>query len=435
VPVPILIVAEDVAYDKTSCGLLNVKMIEVLDKCYSCTVLAPQPIPPLFLGRFSGNMISFSFHKPRWLCLVSAIPGLRSLVAYLTGFNHASYHKYLQWKRQLKALPAPASFHLVILLPTGMGYYGHHAWAGSALRHRPTAVHLHDPYPMAMLPAPQNAPWDFPERLLAWRFQRVLSKAAAVWSSSLRQLEWMEKKYPVLRRKGRVVPHLASSPSWFTNPNGQDPLPENEPPFCWHTRSHFLLVHMGSLPPGRDPSSFASALERFLLENPEAAGHLRFIFMGKVSPVHQKAFEQLAKMPQCHIDFHSRIPFHKAFALQKAATANLVIESCDHPSPQLFGKFADGVAANRPLFCIGPQDSEARRLLGANHPWQAANGNAKEIYAVLEKLYHSWAANREMSLGRSDLLEALHPQRLMEAVEELLQRQPQAHREGLNAQV
>jgi hypothetical protein len=418
----ILIVAEEVNYNRTSCGLLNAKIIHALGRHYRCTVLTQGVVPPDFDRFHSGPLLHFQFHKPFWLRWLGRLPVLRRLVAAFTGINHASYHKYLCWRRQLPIALGSGRYQAVLLLPTGMGYYAHLAFERLPAGGPPVITYIHDPYPMALLPPPYNAPWDHAERKLAARMRRLIGRSAAVWSSSLRQLEWMYTQYPALKQKGRAVHHLAMEPPFANVEVGPEVQGLWQSVSGWHTRSHFVLLHMGTLLKGRQPHAFLQAYQRWRQLRPEAAAHSRLVFVGQVHPQLLPAFEPLASLPGCIFRLQHRLPYRLALQLQQSATANLVIESAEEASPQLFGKFADAVLANRPLLVLGPPQSEARRLLGPGGRWQATNGQVEEILAAIDDLYQTWLAQPDLHLDRPDLQAALSPDRVVEAMAAVVQR-------------
>lgn len=416
----ILVVAEEVNYDRTSCGLVNAKIIYSLCRHQEVSVLTEGHIPADFHQFHRGPLFHFRFNKPGWLKLLGKIPMLRKITAVTTGINHNAYHKFLAWKREIPKAMKAAEYDRILLLGTGMGYYAHHAFC--SLYHNkglkmPVIMNIHDPYPMALLPAPYNAPWDRSEKLLAARFAKLIGMSTWCWGTSQRQLEWMYETYPLLQQKGVFVPQLATRLPLDPNlrpAEGDVALMDKINDL--HTSTHFLLVHMGSLLEGRTPKFLFNAFTEWLAENPAAAAHAKMVFIGRVHPKLQADFEPIAQHPNFIVSTHGRISYQSALKLQKSATANFIIESVEHASPQLFGKFGDSVLADRPIVCIGPAQSEARRLLSAEYALQATNGETAAIKQVLNTLYTLWQQNPETSLNRPDLQQALHPDRVMDAI-------------------
>jgi hypothetical protein len=75
---------------------------------------------------------------------------------------------------------------------------------------------------------------------------------------------------------------------------------------------------------------------------------------------------------------------------------------------------------DKPIVCLGPATSEARRILGKEYPYQATNGNEDEIFSIINSLYQSWKLNPGQTLNRPDLQYAFTPQRLIDVVEKWL---------------
>jgi hypothetical protein len=146
----------------------------------------------------------------------------------------------------------------------------------------------------------------------------------------------------------------------------------------------------------------------------------KVLFIGNAHPKLLSDFELVSGHPNFIIHTNLRITYAQALKLQKAASANLVIESDRYHSPQLFGKFADSVLVDKPIVCLGPETSEARRILGQQYPYQATNGKKDEIYNMLERLYQSWKMNPVQTLNRPDIQHDFNPQRLIDVVEKWL---------------
>ncbi len=415
----ILIIAEEVNYDRTSGGLVNAKLIYSLSRYHQCEVLTEGHVPADFSNFHQGKLHHFRFKKMNWLKWLGKVPVLRRTIAMVKGINHASFHKYLEWKREIGSILSREKYDAVLLLGTGMGYYAHQAWADLPETGIPTVMCIHDPYPMALLPPPYNAPWDRGERLLTKRFSKLIDRCRYCWSSSLRQLEWMYETYPALKAKGVAIPHLAMEPLFDEKLR---PSEENELTTALaelHTAHQFLLVHMGSLLRGRDPQYLLTAFRKWLADHPAAAEHSMMVFVGRIHPSLLPAFDAVKQHPNFLCSTDVRISYQHALALQQSATANIILESLEKVSPQLFGKFADAVLSDRPIMSIGPVASEARRLLGAAYPYQATNGDSEGLYNVIDALYNAWQLKHDLRLERADLQYACHPDRVLDAMEKL----------------
>lgn len=415
----ILIIAEELEYDRTSCGLLNTKMTEVLSQHFAVHLLVGgrvgQPIFELPLA----SIEQVKLQQPTGWKLLGKVPLLRSLPEKLTGFNHASYYKLQQWTKAIKHKLAKDSYDLVLLLGSGMGWYAHMAFSNLLPYAGKFVISIHDPFPMAMLPEPYNVPIDNGQRQLMKRFNHLVEQAAGCYAPSLRLIEHLSPAYPALAGKAVVVPHLAYQLPFLLQP--ANPPAEKQVALLAKIQplngsTHFLLVHMGTLLEGRSPGYFIRAMLQFLEAHPEAEAHTQVVFIGQVHPKLLPEFDPAANHKNFIIENNTRLTYGQALVLQKAAAANLVIESATYHSPQLFGKFADAVMADKPILCIGPATSEARRVVGNDYPYQATNGNEEEIRLMIETLYRNWREQSNQTLQRPDLQHAFHPQRLVDAI-------------------
>lgn len=416
----LLIVSDDLEYNRTSCGLLNCKMTSVLAPHFETHLLVVGKLDHSMKEVGLAGYRQFEFHYPLFWRLLGKIPVLRSLPEWFTGINHASYHKWMQWKKALKTALADTSYDLVLFLGSGMGWYAHMAYTCLPAYPGVVGISIHDPFPMALLPQPYTAPMDHGQRSLIRRMNRLIDRVQGCYTPSQRLLEHLTPYYPNLPAKCSVVPHLAYQLPFLANPvheNGPVPFPELE---TLHTSHQFLLVHLGSLLEGRSPAPFFSAMLRLLEKYPEATAVTKVVFIGQVHANLQRDFEAVSHHPNFIIATRQRISYARAMQLQQRATANLVIESTKFHSPQLFGKFADSVWANRPIISLGPVTSEARRLLGPEYPYQAGTASDVDIFNVLESLYLRWKQQPDLTFNRPDLQEWFHPDQLVKVVKSWL---------------
>ncbi len=411
----ILIVADDLEYDRTSCGLLNTKMTYTLSRHFETHLLVVgklgDPLKEIGLASYH----QFQFNNPWYWKWLAKIPLARSIPEWLTGINHASYHKYQQWKQHLKLALANSNYDVVLFLGSGMGWYAHMAYSGMKPYKGVVGISIHDPFPMALLPHPHTAKMNHGQRMLIKRMNALIGKVQGCYAPSQRLVEHLLPHYKTLAQKCTVVPHLAFQLPFLPGGDAtQDSLADLN---MLSSANHFLLVHMGTLLEGRSPRHFFKAMLRFLEQNAEAAAVTKVVFIGNVKPNLLPEFDLVANNNHFIIHTNLRVSYAKALHIQQSASANLIIEFDRHHSPQLFGKFADSVLVDKPIVCIGPATSEARRVLGASYPYQATNGNTDEIYAMIQKLYNSWKLNPHQTLGRPDLQHDFHPQRLTDVVE------------------
>ncbi len=415
----ILVIAEDVDFDRTSGGLVNTKMIDVLACYFETHLVSVGKVPDAYQHFGLKSIRKFDYENSVGWKILAKIPLLRSLPEWFTGINHASWHKFLLWKKHLRHWLKGADIDSILIMGSGMGWYAHLAFAKLKTPSVPVLAAFHDPFPMALLPPPYTAPLDHGQKMLIKKMKGLIAKVDVCYAPSLRMLEHMAGFYPGLMQKSSVVPHLAMELPFL---NATASANEGTDPLIFmlqqlHTQNHFLLVHMGSLLEGRSPAPFFKAVLQFLSLVPEAADVTKVVFIGKVHSKVESDFQLVAENTNFLIETKKRVSYSQSLALQKNASANLIIESMQFQSPQLFGKFADSVLADRPIICLGPAGSEARRLLGNDYPYQAANGNEQEIVQMLLQLFDKWKTNHDLYLNRPDLQQAFDPKRLIELVE------------------
>jgi len=318
----------------------------------------------------------------------------------------------------LKLALANNLYDAVLFLGSGMGWYAHMAYSSMKPYNGVVGISIHDPFPMALLPAPYSATMNHGQRMLIKRMNKLINKVEGCYAPSQRLIEHLSPHYPGLLPKCSVVHHLAFQlPFLLKEEANAKAVPEIE---GLSSKQHFLLVHMGTLLEGRSPRHFFNAMMRFLETFPEAMAVTKVLFIGNAHPRLLPDFEIVSNHHNFIIHTNLRISYANALRLQQAASANLVIESDRFHSPQLFGKFADSVLVDKPIVCLGPTTSEARRILGQDYPYQATNGIEEEIFNMIKVLYQSWKLNPEQTLNRPDLQHDFHPQRLIDVVEKWL---------------
>jgi hypothetical protein len=115
------------------------------------------------------------------------------------------------------------------------------------------------------------------------------------------------------------------------------------------------------------------------------------------------------------------VPYNLVLKMQENASANIILESAAEESPFLPGKFPHCVAANKPVFHLGPEKSEVRRLLGSGYEYYSEADDVEGVSAKLEKLYEKWKANPEtLQLNREDLHSYLSIDYLKKEIDNLI---------------
>ena len=218
----------------------------------------------------------------------------------------------------------------------------------------------------------------------------------------------MEDRFADFKNKRLIIPHQLTDenissialPSWF--------IPKK-----------FNLLHAGNLMKQRDPFPLIAGFVKFLEKNPEASADARLLLVGSASyylPQLNKAENEIKEL------FVSKgyISYEIVLKLQKEIAVNIILESNAEISPFLPGKFPHCIDANKPILHLGPQKSEVRRLLGANHEYFSKAIDVSGIAENIEDLYFNWKNNQEnFALNRLDLEIYLSEVYLKEQIENL----------------
>lgn len=133
------------------------------------------------------------------------------------------------------------------------------------------------------------------------------------------------------------------------------------------------IRHTGLVPPQRIPHAFTSALEEFMLENPQQASRIRVEFYG-YSDVFRKHIASKHPILSGIISFHKMVPHHEVLKLMRSADFLLFCGFVDDYSPSaramLTTKLFEYFATGRPILAhINPAFSAANliRECGGDH--------------------------------------------------------------------
>src|SRR5690606_24045847 len=126
--------------------------------------------------------------------------------------------------------------------------------------------------------------------------------------------------------------------------------------------------------------------EIFLKRNPEAKKAAKLIFLGGSN---QRIIARAAGKEWLYVS-EKQLDFEQVYEIQFQATVNIIIEAKAEISPFLPGKFPHCIQAKRPILLLGPEKSEAKRLLGADYPFWAEIDDLQKITNLIEELYLEW---------------------------------------------
>lgn len=177
----------------------------------------------------------------------------------------------------------------------------------------------------------------------------------------------------------------------------------------------FTILHGGNLLDLRNPKPLIDAYRKLLKTSPEAKKNSQLLFLGKPGSFKGVLDKEKESLPQLYAS-SDYVAFEQVYQMQQEATINIILEAQSEISPFLPGKFAHCVAANKPIFLIGPYYSESKRLLGEEYPYNFEFKETDKIAQKMSEIYAAWRENKTSYLDRSDLKEYLSATYLKKAL-------------------
>lgn len=295
--------------------------------------------------------------------------------------------------------------HLVLTLSKGGSFRPHHALLKMPEWHHKWMAYMHDPYPMHQYPRPFT--WVEPGHKKKESFIRDISHKAKISAfPSLLLKDWMGKFHPQFLKTGIVIPHQFIDLDASTVGLIEDFSPNS-----------FNLLHAGNLLGARNPKVLIEAFQKFIKIRRDAKNHSKLYFIGG----NNKRVSAIAERDENIFISKSYIDFDKVFKMQQHTSVNIILEGKSDISPFLPGKFPHCVQADKPILLLGPNKSEARRLLGDNYPYWAEIDDLDRITVLIEKLYLEWKDQKKSpKLNRPDLVRYLSASHLKEIMEGLI---------------
>ena len=407
----ILIVAESVDVDDSSGSKANIALIfnlhkvgyevkvyhytrkDILLKGISTVAIRENRRSALFflsrVERLLRHKLNLDLHRP---------------LEKIFGFSFTLYNDRNSISSSLKKIKVYEP-DLVVTLSKGGSFRPHHALLKIPKWHHKWLAYMHDPYPMHHYPKPFT--WYEPGYEKKEGFVRAVAQNAAIagFPSEL-LMEWMGKFYPEYLRTGVTIPHQILEQK-------SDKTVASE----FFTPRGFNLLHAGNLLGARNPEGLLLAFQDFLQTNPEANSLARLVFIGGNNERVQKAAESNPNI----VATENYVEFNKVLKMQRSAAVNIILEAKSDISPFLPGKFPHCVSADRPILLLGPQKSEARRLLGNSYPYWSEIDDIKKIGSLLKDLYLKWRNVPEnFRLNRPDLYSYLSEPYLKKVVDGIL---------------
>ena len=146
--------------------------------------------------------------------------------------------------------------------------------------------------------------------------------------------------------------------------NGYD-LPEGSLPKSGNNLK-FVLAHIGSLVPARNPENFWKALQQIIIAKPEFGGDLEILLVGQID---YTVKESLAGFNL--LDYTTIIPYlphNEVTGVQRSSGILLLfINNTANAGMVVTGKIFEYLVSGRPILCIGPRDGDAAQIISETH--------------------------------------------------------------------
>ncbi len=409
----IIIIAESIDKNDSSCSKCNVALIENLKKSgFDIKVyhFTRQDIKLKDIDCYNIKEIKWSlnyiFSRTQRIIQRNFNINLQPILEGIFGFSFTFFNDANSMKLVINKIKN-LNPDLIITLSKGTSFRPHYAMLSFPELYSKWIANIHDPYPFHLNPRPFN--WVESGYKKKEFFFREMSKHAGHSSfPSLLLKEWMGSYFPNFLKSGIIIPHQNSKhiiqntslPSYFDN-------------------TKFNLLHAGNLLAQRYPQGLLEGFRIFLENNPTAKSEAKLFLLGNAVD-HIQMLEDYRKMiPQIYIH-NGNVPFDEVYLLQKKASANIILEAKSEISPFLPGKFPHCVEANKLILSLAPYYSETRRLLGDDYEYWSEVDDVKKIAGLIEKLYQLWKQNPgNLLLNRKDLEEYLSVSYLKKVINDL----------------
>ena len=380
----ILVVCENLNINATSAGIVSSTFIQLLsDSGYDVTVMTENNFDyPISWLPEKVKVVKFEIKREK-KTIWNSIPKIKAIPAYFTGFSVTMRNRIEHYKIEINNQLATKNFDVIYALGVGNIFSPHFALAEMNLK-IPFYVNIHDPFPMHVYPEPYKKSKTWISNLLEKKFKIVLHKAKGISFPSQFLLEHMSPTFPVIKEKGFVVPHIGTFLNNLPNDN------QTKQGFAFNL-SKINILHAGTLLGPRNPQFLLQSIAELNQEVPGFLDKMCFTFIGNVNT---ELITIVSNSESRNVHFiNDRISYKKSVELIEQANASLVIEAISEFSPFLPGKVADIAYSEKPIISLSPKNSEVRRLLGTDYPYQSELNDVKIIKIILKKFFEDYKSN------------------------------------------
>ena len=378
----ILIIVDSLDENTTSGARANAAMVRNMASAFNLEVIHSSNKE---LTISDLTLIAVKEHRYNWRFILSRSVRLirRHLKIELSrsfeniiGFSFTFLNLAFSFEKKINQI-ALDQYKLVITLSEGESFLPHYVFIKYPKHHLKWLAYIHDPYPMACYP--KSYAFEGPGTAQKRDFmQAVFHSARFIGFPSLLLSEWMKKYYSIENQKIRIIPHQLGYNSKQNSYNKSSTL---------FDKTDFNILFAGNLLGQRNPIGLIQAVNQLVKDHPELQNKIKLYLIGPVSPTHRSQFNSL---DLTHVVMLKSMSFIDAINHQNRAAVNVILESEDESSPFLPGKFPHCIAADKPILLLGPEISEARRLLGKDYPYFAQPNDFESIVICLEQLLQDW---------------------------------------------
>lgn len=390
----ILVVCENLNINGTSAGIVSSTFIQLLSESgFRVTVITENNFsyPVTWLPN-KVKIVKFDI-EPIKKTFWNAIPKMKAIPTYFTGFSVNMRNRIEYYKNEINNQLVQHDFDFIYALGVGNIFSPHFALAEMRLT-IPYFVNIHDPFPMHIYPKPYIKPKTWVSGLLEKKFNTVLENATGISLPSQFLLNHMSSTFPAIKNKGFVIPHIGTK--LINLPQDK----ESELSFSFDI-SKINILHAGTLLGHRNPKFLLQAIAELNQEIPEFLDKVYFTLIGNVNKELNDVVDTSTISNVRFVD--ERMSYKKSLILTNQATASLVIEAISDFSPFLPGKVADIAYAGKPIIALSPINSEVRRLLGNEHPYQSELNDVKTIKMILLKFFEDYKSDNVQTFRMNQL--------------------------------
>lgn len=409
----ILVLAENVNYNRTSSGIRSYNLLNLLATQYDVTCIHLESFDATAVWQLPEVKMQPLERKAKlntFFTILDKIDKVRAIPTYFTGLTLWGRRLIKDWVNAVETHMETSDIALIFVLGTGHDFHAHHAVARLNTK-VPIVAHIHDPYPYNQYPEPyKQTKWLYSR--LASQFHKVIKAADYISFPSIYLKDWMGEFYPEIEKKHLIIPH----PECIADYNDAN-CPA---PFSEITTSEFVLMHLGSLLKERNPIHLLKAFKAFCESDPEKKAKAKLFIIGRINTEHQHLISEAWEGMQNIQTINQRLTYPESKKIMDKASGLIILEAIAKFSPFMPGKISDYIMANKPIVALTPTNSEVTRLLGTDYPYRAAVNDQEAILNILNQLWDAWKENNHLQLERPDLKNYISKEKSIQVFEKIM---------------